>query len=95
MATDSFVSIILFDGFNEIALPKAATLHQIEINGYEISLQFKTNQESEIEYRNYYVAFNNAPMDYDQGILRLLKAIEFADGTSLAMVYEVYPYELG
>lgn len=93
MTTDRLTMIILFAGFNEVVLPKAATLHHIQIKGYEVSLFFTVDRNAEIEYRQFYVAFNNEPTDHDQGILRLLKTVQFPDGTSTAMVYEVYPYE--
>lgn len=93
MSADTLIPIILFDGVNEIALPRHAELHHIAVEGYEVSLLFKASDETETEYRQFYVSFNNAPTDYDQGILRLLTSVEFMDGASLAMVYEVYPYE--
>ncbi|WP_338870704.1 hypothetical protein WBJ53_23465 [Spirosoma sp. SC4-14] len=94
MAIDPFVSIILFGGFNEVALPRNAQLYEVEVNGYEVSLLFKVDTNVAIEYRQFYVAFNNAPTDYEHGILRLLKRLPFKDGTSIAMIYEVYPYIL-
>ncbi|WP_020598065.1 hypothetical protein [Spirosoma panaciterrae] len=91
MLTD--LTIILFAGFNEVALPKGAQLGDIETDGFEVSLQVKSGNETEVTYRQFYVAFNQTPTDYNQGILRLLKTIQFSDGTTSAMVYEVYPYK--
>ncbi|GAB4025430.1 hypothetical protein [Spirosoma gilvum] len=91
MFTD--LTITLFAGFNEVALPKGSQLGAIEMDGYEVSLQVKSGGETELTYRQFYVAFNQTPTDYNQGILRLLKTLQFSDGTTSAMVYEVYPYQ--
>lgn len=91
MLTD--LTIILFAGFNEVALPKGAQLGTIETDGYQVSLRIKAGPETELTYRQFYVAFDQMPTDYSQGILRLLKTLPFADGSSSAMVYEVYPYD--
>ncbi|WP_080056239.1 hypothetical protein [Spirosoma aerolatum] len=91
MFTD--LTITLFAGFNEVGLPKGSQLGAIDTDGYEVSLQVKSGSETEITYRQFYVAFNQTPTDYNQGILRLLKTLQFSDGTTSAMVYEVYPYE--
>lgn len=91
MLTD--LRITLFAGFNEVALPKGAQPGTLETNGYEVSLLVKSDPEAGITYRQFYVAFNQTPTDYTQGILRLLKTIQFPNGTSSAMVYEVYPYD--
>ncbi|UFH54864.1 hypothetical protein [Spirosoma sp. KNUC1025] len=93
MNTDLLITIILFSGFNEVSLPKNAMLYDSDVNGYEVSLRFKAEQDNEIEYRQFYVSFNNVPTDYNEGILHLLRTFQFTDGTSSAMVYEVYPYE--
>ncbi|GAB3277257.1 hypothetical protein GCM10027347_51150 [Larkinella harenae] len=93
MNPDQSITIILFAGFNEVALPEDAQLVDVQIDGYQASLVFKTKRASANVYRQFYIAFNSAPTDYTQGVLRLLKKIEFSDGTSMAMIYEVYPYE--
>ncbi|WP_461080397.1 hypothetical protein [Spirosoma flavus] len=91
MRTD--LRIILFVGFNEVALPREAQIGAIDLEGYEVSLLVKSGAETELTYRQFYVAFDQAPIDYTQGILRLLKTLQCPDGASLAMVYEVYPYD--
>ncbi|GAB3935268.1 hypothetical protein [Larkinella terrae] len=93
MIPDELNTIILFPGFNEVTLPKDAELIDIRIEGYQVNMLFKTKGEPASVNRQFYAAFNSAPTDYTQGILRLLKKIEFSDGTSMAMIYEVYPYE--
>jgi|GEM_PF-7035838 len=90
MQGDQYLSVILFDGFNEVSLPGDAVLSQVEVQGYEVSLRFRTNGVASPVYRRFYVAFNNAVTDYDQGILRLITSVAFPDGTTVAMVYEVY-----
>lgn len=90
MLTD--LRITLFAGFNEVALPREAQLGAIELDGYEVSLLVKSGAETELTYRQFYVAFDQTLIDYTQGILRLLQTLPCPDGTSLAMVYEVYPY---
>ncbi|MGV3556950.1 hypothetical protein [Larkinella arboricola] len=93
MTADEFTTIILFAGFNEVNLPQAAQLVDMQIDGYQVSLVFKATGSAATEYRQFYVAFNSGPTDYSQGVLRLLEKIEFSDGTSTAMIYEVYPYD--
>lgn len=93
MNSDFQLTTILFAGFNEVELPKNAQLVAVEVDGYEVSLQFKVEPGQPRVYRQFYVAFNSGPTDYTQGVLRLLKKIDFADGTSTAMIYEVYPYQ--
>lgn len=91
--TPNHLTILLFAGFNEVALPQGAELVAVQIEGYQVSLRFKIIGGAASEYRQFYVAFNSGPTDYNQGILRLLKKIDFPDGTSTAMIYEVYPYD--
>ncbi|GAB3335214.1 hypothetical protein GCM10027299_44020 [Larkinella ripae] len=87
------ITIILFAGFNEVALPRDAQLIDVRVDGYEVNLVFKTGGAVATQYRQFYIAFNSSLTDFTQGVLRLLKKIDFADGTSTAMIYEVYPYE--
>lgn len=91
MLTD--LRIILYAGFNEIALPKGSQLGAMDTDGYEVGLLVKLASETEMTYRQFYVAFNHTPTDYNQGILRLLKTLQYAQGRSSVMVYEVYPYD--
>ncbi|MFD1143630.1 hypothetical protein ACFQ4C_21055 [Larkinella insperata] len=93
MNPDQLTTILLFAGFNEVTLPEGARLLDVHVDGYQVSLAFKTSASAPSVYRQFYVAFNSAPTDYTQGVLRLIKKIDFADGTSTAMIYEVYPYD--
>lgn len=90
MQDDQFLTIILFGGFNEVSLPGDAVLDHVDVTGYELSLHFRTRAEADPVYRRFYVAFNNEPTDYDQGTLRLITSVAFKDGSTVAMLYEVY-----
>ncbi|WP_128543361.1 hypothetical protein [Larkinella soli] len=93
MSSESSMTVVLFPGFNEVSLPQDARLSGVETDGYEVSLVFETDPEETFLVRQFYLAFNSGPTDYSQGVLRLLKSISFPDGTSTAMIYEVFPYE--